>query len=578
MSLVPQHAAADSEASDQKVKPARHGGRSQQAESHQPLLFSRSGATLYTSLSTLLQLAGVPDEMLPSLVVKEFTDNALDAADAAGRPGKVQIEIDRDGNLIVEDARIGIADATPQKLAGTFCVARAMISSKLLRRPTRGCVGNGLRVCLGWLTATRGRLIVETSDIRIELVPEIDGQSRIGKVETIEPMTGLRLPAVAGDERFRKEHLAWAEDAIELAQQFGAPAFIGRPSPHWMDLDHFRVLLRSVVGNVSVRQFLAQFDGCTGSKAQTKIAAPFLRRAAADLTADEAAVLLTLAQRETKSPKPKTLHPLGRNAVITAGYAIAEGRFLSGLHTPHAAIPFLDECWADALHPEDQAASAIATLYMNRTVAPVRCTSSAWHRFLDISIGGTEVRVPVPAGPHYEITIAVTACMFPMMSDGKAPDCRVFRNAMIEAVGKAAKQAGNQLAAQMSTEQKRFDRQRHREEREEAQALRVADREARQQRQAATAAWKAEQTKLPTIKDVVLELLPEAIKTEAVSGHRFNTHRLLYRIRDEVLRRTRKVWRVIVNLSEYAHATLLLTPWERQLTANLAPTRGSAGT
>ena len=89
-------------------------------------------------------------------------------------------------------------------------------------------------------------------------MPEIDGQSRIARVEAIEPMVGLRLTAVAGDERFRKEHLAWAEDAVELAQQSGAPAFTGRPSPHWMDLDHFRVLLRSVVGNISVRQFLAQ--------------------------------------------------------------------------------------------------------------------------------------------------------------------------------------------------------------------------------------------------------------------------------------------------------------------------------
>ena len=145
---------------DRKRERAGSARPTQQAEHQQPLLFSRPEATLYTSLSTLPQRAGVPDSLLPSLVPKEFTDNGLDAADAAGRPGEVEIEIDRDCNLIVEDAGIGIADATPEKLAGIFCVARAMISSKLLRRPMRGCVGNGLRVCLGWLTATRGRLIV----------------------------------------------------------------------------------------------------------------------------------------------------------------------------------------------------------------------------------------------------------------------------------------------------------------------------------------------------------------------------------------------------------------------------------
>jgi hypothetical protein len=183
-------------ADDRQREKAGSARPTQQAEHQQPLLFSRPEASLYTSLSTLPQRAGVSTEMLPSLVAKEFADNALDAADAAGRPGEVEIGIDRDGNLTISDAGIGIAHATPEKLASIFCVARAMISSKLLRRPTRGCVGNGLRVCLGWLTATRGRLIVETGDIRVELVPDIDGQSRIGKIETIEAIAGLRLIAV----------------------------------------------------------------------------------------------------------------------------------------------------------------------------------------------------------------------------------------------------------------------------------------------------------------------------------------------------------------------------------------------
>ena len=65
-----------------------------------------------------------------------------------------------------------------------------MVSSKLLRRPTRGCVGNGLRVCLGYLTATRGRLIIETGSLRVELAPEIDGTSRIVSSETIKPIGG----------------------------------------------------------------------------------------------------------------------------------------------------------------------------------------------------------------------------------------------------------------------------------------------------------------------------------------------------------------------------------------------------
>jgi hypothetical protein len=258
----------------ENAKSERSARRTQQGElpDHPaPLLFARPDFSLYTSLATLPQRAGVSASMLPWLVAKELADNALDAADAAGRPGAVDIGIDCRGNLTVADKGTGIPDATPQWIASLFCVARPMLSSKLLRRPTRGAVGNGLRVCLGYLTATRGRLIIETSNLRVELAPEIDGTSCIVSSETIEPIEGLTLTVmVANDAPFTAEHLAWAHDAIELARQSGNPAFAGRPSPYWFDLDHFRVLLRTAVGNVSVRQFLGELDGCTGSRAQRR--------------------------------------------------------------------------------------------------------------------------------------------------------------------------------------------------------------------------------------------------------------------------------------------------------------------
>ena len=142
------------------------------------------------------------------------------------------------------------------------------------------------------------------------------------------------------------------ENAIELAQQSG-----NQPSPaarrHTGSIcDHFRMLCApwsatSRFGNSSgVRRL-------TGSRAQSRIAAQFLRRAVADLDRRRAAELLTLAKRETKPPKARVLRPLGRGAVISAGYAIAEGAFTEGQHEPHADVPFLVECWADALAPEE---------------------------------------------------------------------------------------------------------------------------------------------------------------------------------------------------------------------------------
>ena len=81
-----------------KVKPERSDRRTQQAElpdsRRQPLLFAREDWSLYTSLATLPQRAGVAASALPWLVAKELCDNALDAADAAGRPGAVEIGVD----------------------------------------------------------------------------------------------------------------------------------------------------------------------------------------------------------------------------------------------------------------------------------------------------------------------------------------------------------------------------------------------------------------------------------------------------------------------------------------------------
>ena len=397
-----------------------------------------------------------------------------------------------------------------------------------------------MRVCLGYLTATRGRLIIETGALRVELAPEIDGTSRIDKQRArSEPIEGLTLTAIAGDAPFVEEHLTWAQEAIELAQQSGAPAFTGRPSPHWLDLDHFRVLLRAAVGNISVRQFLAELDGCTGSRAQSRDRRP--------VPSPRGRLSGRHRGRRTADRRPGRDQAAEAHGAAPAGPEGAwsppamrspRARFTEGAHAPRAAIPFIVECWADGLLPDEQEDRLTGALYMNRTVALASYTGTVWHGQLDLTISGTAIRVPVPAGPHYNVVVNITSPMFRLTSDGKTPDCRPFREALAEAVGKAAKQAGRDIAAQMSAEQKQLATHRHQQQREAAQQRQLADREARQQRLALIETLKSERKALPTIRDVVLELLPDAIGIESVSRLMFNTRRLLYRIRDEVLQRS----------------------------------------
>jgi hypothetical protein len=395
-------------------------------------------------------------------------------------------------------------------------------------------------VCLGYLTATGGKLIIETGNIRVTLRPDVDGSSTIISSEKIDKPDGLTLTAIAGDQPFTESHLSWALDSIALAQRSGEPSFAGRPSPHWLDLDHFRVLLKSAVGNVSVRHFLGQLDGCTGSRPQSRIAAKFLRRDAVSLDAEEAAELLTAAQAAVKAPKAKVLRPLGSGAVVSAAYAIADGSFTEGAHEPCATIPFIVECWADAFFPREQQDPVTGALYMNRTRAIVSFAGTVWHSRIDITIGSASIRAPVPAGPHYSIEIAITSPMFRLTSDGKQADLLPFRAALVDTISKAAKKAGADIADQMTAEQKQGAAHQQQQWREEEHGRRLAGQEERRVRLAGIEAEKAARRALPSIRDVVLELLPDAVTIESESGLPFNTRRLVYRIRDRVLRRTGK--------------------------------------
>ncbi|MGE5361445.1 MAG: ATP-binding protein [Bacteroidales bacterium] len=124
-------------------------------------LFEREDWTLFRSLTTLGQKAGVPSARLPRLVAKELADNALDAS------GSCRVEL-LDGNgFWVEDDGDGIP-GDDQAVASLFSISCPLASSKILRRPSRGALGNGLRVVTGAILASAGTLHVSTRGRTLE--------------------------------------------------------------------------------------------------------------------------------------------------------------------------------------------------------------------------------------------------------------------------------------------------------------------------------------------------------------------------------------------------------------------------
>jgi Histidine kinase-, DNA gyrase B-, and HSP90-like ATPase len=128
-----------------------------------PLLFERADWRLFIDPRTLPQKAGCEPSQLGWVVAKELTDNALDA-------GAENVTMSGDPrSIIVRDDGPGIA---PDKIATLFSVNRPLLSSKLKRLPTRGMLGNGLRVVMGAVIAFDGAISVTTRGQRYELSSE----------------------------------------------------------------------------------------------------------------------------------------------------------------------------------------------------------------------------------------------------------------------------------------------------------------------------------------------------------------------------------------------------------------------
>ncbi len=174
--------------------------------------FKREDWTLFRNVNTLGQRAGVTAGKIGPLVVKELVDNALDAAGAC-RYGWLDERTPR--AVFVENGGSGL-EGDDRQIADLFSVSRPLTSSKMLRLPTRGALGNGLRVVSGAVLASGGSLVVRTSGRSLDLHPrEGDGGTDVNRIgewsesgTRVEVTFGPGLPTAV--DMFRWADLATA--------------------------------------------------------------------------------------------------------------------------------------------------------------------------------------------------------------------------------------------------------------------------------------------------------------------------------------------------------------------------------
>jgi hypothetical protein len=385
--------------------------------------FEREDWTSFRTVDGLQQKAGVPKGRLRRLVLKELADNALDSGAT-----KLEIAEMAEGSYLIADNGPGIP-GTPEEIARLFSIRRPMLSTKLLRLPLRGALGNGLRVVAGAVLASKGSLTVTTGNRRITLRPEHDGGTSVVKVEPVKFARGTKVeisfgPALPGDDN----PLRWARIAQHFAR-FGQ-SYGGKSSPHWFDAANFLELL-SASGERSVRDLIAHLDGCTGGRAGEIVAAAGLSRAVcADVIRQQAEKLLAVAQDHAKPVRPQRLGAVGPEVFPEHAYACVHGE----MATPE--IPFVVEAWAEAA---DEMSLGVCA---NRT--PVTGAIDVTRDKRDIDAFGCGLRYTIAEAPkdqHFAIWFNLTTPYMPITSDGKEPDLEPFLTEIQEAVGKAVRKA-----------------------------------------------------------------------------------------------------------------------------------------
>jgi hypothetical protein len=443
------------------------------------LKFEREDWSLYRTVEGLCQKAGVPKAKLVRLVLKELTDNGLDAG--AG----VDVGSLGDSGYYAADDGGGI-DGMPEEIARLFSISRPMISTKLLRLPTRGALGNGLRVVAGAVLASEGSLCVTTNNRRVVLRPERDGTTSVVSAKKVNFPTGTRVEISFGPALMRGDDnpLDWANLAVRLSTT--GEAYAGRSSPWWYDVPQFQELLYGS-GDTPVRELISQLDGCSGGKAGEIVATAGLSRATCrNVERAQAERLLLAARGQAKQVNPLRLGNIGPDVFKRAAYASAHGVAKFGAITPLAEIPFVVEAWAKAAEGD----ATNLTICVNRTPIPADVDVSRDRRDIDVfGCGLSHTVAKVRETAHFTLCLNVITPFMPITSDGKEPDLEPFLHKIGIALKKAISKAHRPDSGSKHSQ-----------------------------------------------KDVILENLDEVIA--AVSGDgafRFNARQILYRMRPLVM-------------------------------------------
>ncbi|HKM55930.1 MAG TPA: ATP-binding protein [Isosphaeraceae bacterium] len=381
------------------------------------ITFEREDWTAFRTVEGLQRRAGTSIADLAAVVVKELVDNALDAA------GDCELGLAH-GVITVQDRGEGIP-GNDQEIARIFSMNRPQISSKYLRLPTRGSLGNGLRVVVGAVVATGGKLFVSTRGRRLEVIPDLaSGQSEVIRGDDF-PIPGTRIEVLLGAPLVPSNDDLWMGMVAIDAARARESQYIGKTSPHWYDLDSFHELVMSVQNGITTRELIAiYFDGC--SRKASDIVGGFSAIPAKALCREEAGMVLCNAKKLTSKVNPQRLGETGGNA-FPGEYArkAAHALMPRGTDGSQVTIPVAVEAWA-SIDSTYENSGIIVLVNGSPCVTDAFAQRMAKSKETLIHGGGMSFRLKTGNDPVL-FHVNIITPFIPITSDGKSPSLGTFR-------------------------------------------------------------------------------------------------------------------------------------------------------
>jgi len=331
-------------------------------ESNEVLAFRTPRAADFFTEPGLTAECGHPRDEWALALVRELVDNAIDAAEEAGRPPRIEIETTA-GRTIVRDNGHGI----PADVVADICNPEIRVSSRsLYAAPTRGRQDNAWKTVLGIAYVLGdGRARIEIASCGTRHTIHLSANDLTGvpdiKIESVEDRTcadGTEIvvywPAEAAglleqtSEAFLQlvDGFAYTNPHLTINATWlgGSRAYTAtdpewgkwRPSdptsPWWYTVETFGRLIAATIADlqrrgcdVTVREFIAQFAGMKGTTRQKVVLdALDLHRASlsvltdgSQLNTDLIGALLCKMQELVKPIRAKKLGLVGKEHLRT---------------------------------------------------------------------------------------------------------------------------------------------------------------------------------------------------------------------------------------------------------------------